>query len=293
MGKPFPFPFSFPLSLGPAFPPPATHLARPPFSCGPLAPPPLLGRLAGSRPSRAPRARPTSPILGWPRGARPSCPSARPSPRSPRAARGRLQQSPPPLVGPTCMPQPPLSFYLRRTFLSPPSSTSPTSIRAALDAVRLHRLRPFRGEPRLLFFLPSSPPSSPGSAALSPRDVPDPPPLLARPRRSRPWHGRGAPSCPSPTPSPASRRGAPVAMARGPLRARSRLARRGSRLGRREAPAPACPRAAMAPGVVRAMPRRGPPCARCPRRGRGALARRGPTACSRRAARLGPDAARS
>jgi hypothetical protein len=58
-------------------------------------------------------------------------------------------------------------------------------------------------------------------------------------------------------------------MARGPLCARSRLARCGSRLGRSEAPAPACSLAAMAPDMVRAMPRRGLPCVRCPRRGPG------------------------
>jgi hypothetical protein len=169
-----------------------------PFSRGPLAPPSLLGRQAGSRPSSVSWRGPAEPPVRGPPpptwaglAARGPAALAPTPPCVPRAARGRLQQPPPPpLVGPTCKPQPPLSFYPRRTFLSPPSSTSPKSIGAALDVVRLHRLCPFRGEPWLLFFLPSSPPSSPGSAALSPRDVPDPPPLLVRLRRgAQPGHG--------------------------------------------------------------------------------------------------------
>jgi hypothetical protein len=117
-------------------------------------------------------------------------------------------------VDPTCKPQPPLSFYPQRTFLSPPSSTSPTSIGATLDAVRLHLLRSSRGEPRLLFFLPSSPLSSPGSVVPSPR----------RARPPLPGHNaaRGAPS-PTPSPSPSlvlgPRRGERVASAWLALRA--------------------------------------------------------------------------
>jgi hypothetical protein len=184
-----------------------------PYSASPLLPwPPCASPLSwagwpASGPARRhgtaqpscppPRARPTPSWAGL--AARPSRPSARPSSRSPRAARRRLQQPPPPLVGPTCKPQPSLSFYPRRTFLSPPSSTSPTSIGATLNVVRLHRLRSSHGEPRLLFFLPSSPLSSPGSVAPSPWRARPPSEAMARPRR-RAQHGalRGAILAPRP-----------------------------------------------------------------------------------------------
>jgi hypothetical protein len=116
---------SFSLILLPSLPwadvsPLAAHLAHPPLlprppSCLPLSwagwPARGPARRRGTAQPNPPPTRPTSPVLGWPRGTRPNHPSAHPSPRSPRAARGRFQQPPPPLVGPTCKPQPPLSFY--------------------------------------------------------------------------------------------------------------------------------------------------------------------------------------
>jgi hypothetical protein len=148
---------------------------------------------------------------------------------------------------------------------------------------------------------------------LSPRDAPAPARRGARDAPACPGGFALVPARARPSPLPAHpRHGGPGALGTAPAPAharRSALAAmaRGSWLGRREAPAPACPLAAMAPGMARAMPRRGPPYARCPRRGsscphsatvapgtvravlarrgRGALARRGPAACSRHAAR--------
>jgi hypothetical protein len=82
MGKTLSFSLLFLASLPWAgVSPLVAHLARPPFSRGPLAPPPLLGWLAGSWPSRAPLA-----------------------PRGPQA--GRLAAQPPqrlaPLLSRTC-----------------------------------------------------------------------------------------------------------------------------------------------------------------------------------------------
>jgi hypothetical protein len=66
MGKnPFFFPSSSPLSLLGRRSPPAAHLARaPPFSRGPLAPSPLVGRLVGAAAQPSPSS-PSPLFLSW------------------------------------------------------------------------------------------------------------------------------------------------------------------------------------------------------------------------------------
>jgi hypothetical protein len=113
--------------------------------------------------------------------------------------------------------------------------------------------RPGRGaQPRPRCGRPRRGPPLPGAVRATPAPVP----VRARPS-PLPTHPRpGDPGALGTALAPAhARRSVLAAMARG------------SRLGRREAPTPACPLAAMAPGMARAMPRRGPPYARCPRRG--------------------------
>jgi hypothetical protein len=230
----------------------------------------------------------------------------------------------------------PISFLSLAPLLLFPSSLVPTPLAVAMARAPSPRgglprhgvarpRRPFgaaRSPPAMACPAPARPSPSPRAALLprlgEARDAP------AHPGGFAPVPARARPSLLPVQPHP----GSPGALARlgcgalarprplpgmvrlRPWRAapctRSRLARRGSQLGRREAPTPACPLAAMAPGVAHAMPQRGPPCVRCPRRGsscpcgvavapgavravpaqhgRGALARRDPAACSRRAA---------
>jgi hypothetical protein len=184
--KTFSFSLLFLPSLLGVFPPLAAHLARPPFSRGPLVPPPLLGRLAGSRSSSASWRGLAEPPP--PRG--PAAPNSLPrSPRA-RACWAVAQPPPPPCVGPACkprsrpcssLPRRPLSSLLCGSLLSPPNRSQPPR---SLPA-------------RVVFVLVVSLPPSPSSP------IP-PPPLAPRPAR------RLARGC---------SRGLPATARRGPLAA--------------------------------------------------------------------------
>jgi hypothetical protein len=268
--NPFPFPLSFsPPSLGPTSP-----LWRPiwralPFSRDPLAPSPLLGWLVDSWPSSAswrspakpPRTRRTSPILGRPRGARPSRPSAHPSPCSRTQRAGSFNSRRRPWWAPPVSPNRPLSFYPdARSFPLPlpprPRRSAPPSTPSACTAFAPSVVSPDSSSsslPRPL--LPPPLLARPGAVHGSARQraAVAPPGAFARPGAAPPC---ASPSCPSLAPRPtapwrarphpaspcslaarprwhgvatASRRGPlpPLACAREPAPARRRAARRG------------------------------------------------------------------
>jgi hypothetical protein len=224
-----------------------------PFSRGPLAPPSLLGRQAGSRPSSVSWRGPAEPPVRGPppptwaglaaRGPAALAPTPPCVPRAQRAGGYNSRRRPwwAPLVSPNrpfhstpdarSFPLPPPPHPSRSELPSmssactafAPSAVSPGSSSSSLPRPLLPQAR--RPSPHTT--CPTPLPCWCGCGAVRS-------PAMARPRRRArpvvPARGRGAPlgaapptSRPSPTPSPTLRRGASAAMARGPLRARSRV----------------------------------------------------------------------